>query len=224
MEIQQQIVSECSNVDTLANSLKGKISDCHTQIEALFRELEAQPFISRITLGRVLQPITDRVSTGQLTPNHYVTTDTMLQKCEGIRPYTADLPIGSVMKFQRGDILLSNIRPYLKKLWLAEFDGGCSPDVLVFRSRDNKVCTNIFAYYAMRRDEFFDFVMQDVKGMKMPRGKREHILDYVIPLPAIEAQNVAMKEVMRLEGEIRQAKIELDSLSGKKGEILKKYL
>ncbi|MBQ7216400.1 MAG: hypothetical protein IJS39_10510, partial [Synergistaceae bacterium] len=151
-------------------------------------------------------------------------TDTMLQKCEGIRPYTADLPAGSVIQFQRGDILLSNIRPYLKKLWLAGFDGGCSPDVLVFRSRDDEVYTGMFAYYAMRRDEFFDFVMQDVKGMKMPRGKREHILDYVVPLPPIEEQRRFLHEVLTLEAEIAQAKKDLESLSSKKSVILKKYL
>ena len=112
----------------------------------------------------------------------------------------------------------------LRKLWLAEFEGGCSPDVLVFRSRDEGLCESRFAYYAMRREEFFDFVMQDVKGMKMPRGKREHILDYTIPLPTIEEQRRFLHEVLTLEAQITQAKTKLQSLSGMKAAILKKYL
>ena len=224
MDIQRKISDECQAVDSRSASLTSRISQCRTRIEAIFRETESLPSASRVTLGRVLQSVTDRISTSQLTPEQYVTTDTMLQKCEGIRPYTADLPAGSVIQFQRGDILLSNIRPYLKKLWLAGFDGGCSPDVLVFRSRDDEVYTGMFAYYAMRRDEFFDFVMQDVKGMKMPRGKREHILDYVVPLPPIEEQRRFLHEVLTLEAEIAQAKKDLESLSSKKSVILKKYL
>ena len=224
MDIQHKISDECQAVDSRSASLTSKISQCREHIETLFREVESLPSASRVTLGRVLQPVTDRISTNQLTPNQYVTTDTMLQKCEGIKPYTADLPAGSVIQFQSGDILLSNIRPYLQKLWLADFDGGCSPDVLVFRSKDDEVCAGMFAYYAMRREEFFDFVMQDVKGMKMPRGKREHILDYVIPLPSIEEQRRFLHEVLTLEAEIAQAKKDLESLSGEKSAILKKYL
>ncbi len=221
MDVQQQIVSECSAVDAQTVSLTAKISQCRTRIESLFESVHST---SRVTLGRVLQSVTDRINTVQLIPSQYVTTDTMLQKCEGIRPYTADLPAGSVIKFQRGDILLSNIRPYLQKFWLADFDGGCSPDVLVFRSKDDTVCTNTFIYYAMRRAEFFDFVMRDVKGMKMPRGKREHILDYVIPLPSIEEQMRFLNEVLTLETEIKHAQTELKTLAKKKSLILRKYL
>ena len=43
-------------------------------------------------------------------------------------------------------------------------------------------------------------------------------------VPAIETQNAAMAEVLQLEGEITQAKIELEGLSGRKSAILKKYL
>ena len=61
----------------------------------------------------------------------YITTDNMLQNCEGIRSYTGTDNITSAISYQKGDILLSNIRPYLKKIWYADRNGSCSPDVLV---------------------------------------------------------------------------------------------
>ena len=45
----------------------------------------------------------------------------------------------TVVEYRKGDILLSNIRPYLKKLWLADRGGGCSPDVLVIRVKDERI-------------------------------------------------------------------------------------
>ena len=221
MDIQAQIVSECSGIDAQESSLNAGISTCRGKIDELFREVEDLPGAS---LASVLEPITDRVNTSILEPHQYVTTDTMLQKCGGIRPYTSTLPLGSVIQFRKGDILLSNIRPYLRKLWLADFDGGCSPDVLVFRSRDDERCAGKFAYYAMRQEKFFDYVMQDVKGMKMPRGKREHILDYVIPLPPREEQERFLDEAADLEEEISEKLRELEGLAGMKEAVLRSYL
>lgn len=224
MEIQTQIVNECTRIDSAHDDERNRITNCRERIENIFLDADALSGGLRLPLGAVMYSVTDRVNTDELEPSEYVTTDTMLQRCEGIRPYTADLPAGTVIRFRKGDILLSNIRPYLKKLWLADFNGGCSPDVLVFRSRDEDMCATMFAYYAMRRDEFFDFVMQDVKGLKMPRGKREHILDYRIPVPMRKDQQKFLDDVLSLESEIAEAMKRIESLSGKKEAILKKYL
>ena len=142
----------------------------------------------KTTIAKIFDVITERIDTAQLTPSQYVTTETMLQKCEGIMTFSGKLPVESVFKFHKGDVLLSNIRPYLQKIWLADFDGGCSTNVFVFRNKDEKVCDTRYIFLLMARHEFFDYVMLNTKGLNMPQGKREHILDYVIPLPPMEIQ------------------------------------
>ena len=80
----------------------------------------------------------ERISMSEMSVADYISTDNLLQNYEGVRPYDGEPNINSAVKYDKGDILLSNIRPYLKKIWLADKDGGCSPDVLVIRidSRD----------------------------------------------------------------------------------------
>ncbi|MBR3621940.1 MAG: hypothetical protein IKN43_01130, partial [Selenomonadaceae bacterium] len=68
--------------------------------------------------------VTDKIPASSIKSEEYVTTDTMLQKCEGIKKYTSELPDSNITAFKTDDILLSNIRPYLQKLWIATFDGG----------------------------------------------------------------------------------------------------
>ena len=81
-------------------------------------------------------------------------------------------------KYQAGDILISNIRPYFKKIWKAEYDGGCSNDVLVLRANDD--CYIDFLYYALASDSFFDYATATAKGTKMPRGDKTAIMDFMV--------------------------------------------
>lgn len=153
----------------------------------------------KISLGKVFDVITERIETSQLDPSCYVTTETMLKKCKGIITFSGKLPSESVFKFRKGDILLSNIRPYLQKIWLADFDGGCSTNVFVLRNKKEDICDTRYIFYVMARDEFFDYVMLNTKGLNMPQGKREHILDYIIPLPLMDIQRKIVDECQAVD-------------------------
>ena len=155
----------------------------------------------KTTLAQILDVITERVETSQLAPEQYVTTETMLQNCKGIMTFTGNLPKGSVYSFRPGDILLSNIRPYLQKIWLADFEGGCSTNVHVFRSKDEELCDSRYVFCMMARKDFFDYVMLNTKGLNMPQGKREHILDYVLPLPPMEIQAQIVDECAGIDSQ-----------------------
>lgn len=87
--------------------------------------------------------------------------------------------IAQTQVFLAGDVLVSNIRPYFKKIWFAEFDGGCSNDVLVFRAKDG--VSKRFLYYVLSDDTFFDYSMATSKGTKMPRGDKAAIMKYEVP-------------------------------------------
>lgn len=114
-----------------------------------------------------------------LDENTYISTENMLPNKGGITQ-AASLPIQEqTQSFLKGDVLVSNIRPYFKKIWYATFDGGCSNDVLVFRAK--RGVSSRFLYYVLADDTFFDYSMATSKGTKMPRGDKNAIMKYEVP-------------------------------------------
>lgn len=121
-----------------------------------------------------------------LTNETYISTENMLPNRGGITKATT-LPTGDYTpSFEEDDTLVSNIRPYFKKIWKATFAGGCSADVLVFKA--NKNVSKDYLYYLLADDEFFKYSMTTSKGTKMPRGDKVAIMNYPILLPNLEAQ------------------------------------
>lgn len=108
----------------------------------------------------------------------YVSTENMLQNKAGITTPSSIPSAGSITAYKENDVLVSNIRPYFKKIWKATFFGGCSNDVLVFRAKNG--ITADFLYYTLADDRFFDYSMQTSKGTKMPRGDKKAILEYTV--------------------------------------------
>lgn len=115
----------------------------------------------------------------------YVSTDSMVPNRGGVVAATSLPCAGKVKTFKTGDTLVSNIRPYFKKIWKANRDGCCSNDVLVFRA--NK-CLSDFLYWTLSSDDFFAYVTKTSKGTKMPRGDKNAIMQYEICLPSRKTQ------------------------------------
>ena len=151
-----------------------------------------------VRLGDVCEEIRERIPSSKVSREGYITTDNMVKGCGGVR-ISESLPVGvGLVKYQAGDILLSNIRPYLKKVWLADHGGGCSSDVIVFRVASSGLSPE-YLYRALSQDAFFDYSMQNVSGTKMPRGKRDWIKQFEFPLPPLSVQR---EIVERLEKEL----------------------
>ena len=222
--IQKRIVKECEKVDAEFNNSRKSIEVYRQKIAEIFDRLEVVAKLSGwVKISELCKYITLRTSIKEL--DSYITTDNMLQNCEGIRPYDGTENISFGIAYQEGDILLSNIRPYLKKIWQADRNGSCSPDVLVLRPNKDKVDER-FLYYSLRRDKFFDYIMNEAgtKGLKMPRGNKDGILQYSIVLPDIEKQRKIVSEIDSYEALITEARTIIDSSSAKKQAILDKYL
>ncbi|MBR6014119.1 MAG: N-6 DNA methylase [Selenomonadaceae bacterium] len=155
-----------------------------------------------ISLGKAATYVTEKISIDEIKISDYVTTDNMLKDKRGIKIFEGEPQISSVTKFLPNDILISNIRPYLKKIWFADRAGGCSNDVLAFRSFDEKILLPRYLFLILSQDYFFDFVMADIKGLKMPRGDKKNILTFKFPLPSLEEQKKIIGEFTELDEKI----------------------
>ena len=120
-----------------------------------------------------------KVEVESLNVQNYISTENMLPNKGGITE-ASSLPNAAVTQsYKEGDVLVSNIRPYFKKIWQAKNDGGCSNDVLVFVPNSN--ADREFLYYVLADDDFFAYSMATSKGTKMPRGDKTSIMQYEIP-------------------------------------------
>lgn len=158
----------------------------------------------RTTLKRVASY---RKNRGTSPKRHYISTENMNQNFCGIQPYS-DSSVVCGCEFSSDNVLIANIRPYLKKIWYAEFDGCCSADVLVLAA--NEGVNPKLLYYILANDRYVNYVMAvGTKGIKMPRGDKKIIMEYELLIPtdykeqeAIAAALTSMdKEITNLEAE-----------------------
>jgi type I restriction enzyme S subunit len=159
---------------------------------------------------------TEKIDAEKISQVNFVSVDNLNPNKQGVCEATFQ-PKGSLVHFKKGDILVGNIRPYLKKIWLADKDGGCSPDVLVFKARPKT--DNSFLYYSLFRDEFFEHMMTGSKGTKMPRGDKNQILQFEIPQFELEYQQKIASVLSALD-----AKIELNNKINAELEAMAKTL
>lgn len=122
-----------------------------------------------------------KVETSNYSIEDYISTENMLPEKGGIT-IASSFPSGKVTEFQENDILISNIRPYFKKIWRANRSGCCSNDVLCIKANNNVDAE--FLYYLLSQDLFFAYVMSGANGSKMPRGDKQQIMNWEIEIPS----------------------------------------
>ena len=135
----------------------------------------------KTTLGEVAEFIQYRGKSNTL----YLSVESFLPNFQGIADLQNDTQ-SSGIGFEPDDVLMSNIRPYLRKVWYANRSGTCSPDVLVFRSKS--VILPKFLYSIIANQSFVSYIMQGAKGVKMPRGDKQQMLLYSFSLPHFSEQ------------------------------------
>lgn len=156
-----------------------------------------------------------------LNNNNYISTENILQNFEGIQ-YSSSIPTNTnVIEYQKGDILLSNIRPYLKKVWFSDRKGGCSADVFVLRGDK---CDQHFLYYVIASDRFINYVMSGVKGVKMPRGDKNQMKKYAFSIPTNTEQRKIAKFLSMLDERIKLQNKIIEDLKKLKSAIVEMIL
>ena len=160
-------------------------------------------------LGNVAAYSSTRIDASDLDETTFVGVDNLLPDMAGKTNATYTANTARLTAYEIGDILLGNIRPYLKKIWLASNSGGCSGDVLTIRIAEphRPELMPDFLYRLLASDDFFAYNMQHAKGAKMPRGSKEAILRYRIPIPPLEVQ----REIVKVLDTFTQLEAELEA-------------
>ena len=145
--------------------------------------------------------ITDKIDSDKISIEDYISTENMVPNKGGIVRASSLPNINKILNYKKDDILISNIRPYFKKIWFADKEGGCSNDVLIFRAKDGVYPQ--FLYYMLMNDTFFDYAMLTSKGTKMPRGDKKALMEYEIPKFSFEKQRKTANVLSAIENKIK---------------------
>lgn len=156
-----------------------------------------------LVLNDVAKFISSKIEVSEINVSNYISTENMLPNKGGITTASSLPDTKSVREYIPKDILINNIRPYFKKIWYSDMEGGCSNDIYVLRSNENY--DSKFLYYVLSSDDFFSYVMANAKGTKMPRGDKKAIQNYKVPNFSIDKQ----KKISSFLGEIDR-KIEIN--------------
>lgn len=169
--------------------------------------------MTKVKLGDYVSLQTQKVDNITAVNTSYVSTENLQPNKNGVLFPTASVPSsGKVNFYGVGDILVSNIRPYFKKIWMAINPGTHSSDVLNFRTKSPKL-TQEYLYIVLESDSFFDYVTLTSKGTKMPRGDKDAIMDFEFSLPSLNVQQKLSNTIMTLERKILMSKQVNDNLT-----------
>lgn len=223
LDVQQTIVDEIERIEGSEQELQSNAAGLQEEISAIVEQCRRDAD-GLVKLREVAAYSTGRIDVQALDQDTYVGVDNLLPNVAGKRA-SEFVPIsGSVTAYHPGNILLSNIRPYLKKAWLADNHGGASGDVLVLAVNEETAIPE-YVFSLVSADAFFDYEMQNIgSSVKMPRADKKKVLDFQIPVPPVQEQQRIADEIAHKKSEIFRLYAQLSALKTEKNSILKKYL
>ena len=196
LDIQREIVrilDKFSAADGLINCLEREL-ELRKKQYAYYRDklLTFRAEVERVKLGDVAEYSKNRINANEVDEDSYIGVDNLLPDRQGKKKSLYVPTQGSLIKFVANDILIGNIRPYLKKIWFADYTGGTNRDVLVIHVIYKKLKPR-FLFYCLSSDDFFHYDTQHSKCGKMPRGDKKSVMEYIIPIPTLETQEKIVK-------------------------------
>ncbi len=167
---------------------------------------------SEVELRELVEMSTDKIETKSIPEKCYVSTDSMLPDFGGVSFNGAIPSVAKTSSFSIDDVLFSNIRTYFRKLWIADRNGGCSNDVIVFRPK--KHVHPRFLFYSLMDERFIRHTVQTSKGTKMPRGDKSAIIQYKTKLPPLPEQKAIADILGSLDDKIELNRRMNETLEG----------
>lgn len=192
LEIQEEIVKILDKFTDYVTELTTELTLRQKQYEKYKEELIGfeDKDIKLVALSEIAVYGKKRIDNSEIEDGNYIGVENLLKNKMGVEFKKINLPSGTSIAFYPENILIGNIRPYLKKIYYSDFVGGTNGDVLVIQINEEykHVVNPRFLYYCLSTDYFFHYMNQNSKGAKMPRGDKSKVLLFEIPLPSISKQ------------------------------------
>jgi len=186
LEVQKEIVRILDTFTELTAELTARKKQYNYYRDKLLSFEEGE--VEWKALGEIGEYSRKRISSSSIDKSNYVGVDNLLQNRAGKTDSNYAPTEGNLTGYSIGDVLIGNIRPYLKKIWLSDRVGGTNGDVLVIHINNSTILSPKYLYQVLAADSFFEYNMQHAKGAKMPRGNKAKIMEYLIPIPSLESQ------------------------------------
>lgn len=189
LEVQCEIVHILDDFTLLSAELSAELKAREKQYE-YYKDILLKNYSSNgnIMLKEIAEYSKDKINAEELNEDNYVGVDNLLPNKQGKKKSSHIPQVGNSTKYHINDILIGNIRPYLKKIWYANNKGGTNGDVLVIHITNERVNPK-YLYYILSSDKFFNYDTSNSKGAKMPRGNKDAVMKYKFFLPTMEEQN-----------------------------------
>lgn len=186
ISVQRKIVKILSAIDNKIELNKKVNDNLADLLQTIYQEQfgDVSSASAQGNLSDLCSYSRDRVPVSQLNTNTYFSTENMLPGKVGATEATSLPTTPQTTACHKGDTLISNIRPYFKKIVYCEDECGCSTDVLCFTPTRYQYATYLFS--TLYADKFFAFMVAGSKGTKMPRGDKQQIMSYPVVLPSDE--------------------------------------
>ncbi|MCH5149788.1 MAG: restriction endonuclease subunit S [Spirochaetales bacterium] len=184
LEVQEEIV----RILDMFTQLTARKKQYEYYRDTLLTFDENDKSVKFVKLNDIAQYSADRIEASLLDENSYVGVDNLLPNKQG-KTLSNYVPTeGRLTKFIEGDILIGNIRPYLRKVWISDIVGGTNGDVLTIHINNQNEVYPKYLYYILSSEAFFHYDTQNSKGAKMPRGDKSMVMKYELPLPSFSEQ------------------------------------
>ena len=231
IDTQKQIASVLLALDEKIELNTAINENLEQQAQAIFKSwfVDFEPFGGIMpddwrmgSLSEICKYSKDRVCVEELSLDTYYSTENMQPNRQGAVQATTLPSIKQTTACKKGDVLISNIRPYFKKIIYCFADCGCSTDVLCFVP--NRIEYSAFLYCALYSDKFFAYMVAGSKGTKMPRGDKQQIMMYPICIPSaayIEKFNKAVRPMLET---IHTNRLEANNLAILRDTLLPKLM
>ena len=222
--LQKNIGSFLANIDEKIKTNKEINKNLSDLLQAIYQKQfgEVSLGANQGILSDICSYSKEKVAVSELNVNTYFSTENMLPEKAGSTKATSLPTTPQTTACRKGDTLISNIRPYFKKIVYCEDMCGCSTDVLCFTPVQSQYAAYLFS--TLYTDKFFAFMVAGSKGTKMPRGDKQQIMTYPVVLPAeseLEEFNAIAFPVL---GQLNSNKAENKRLSALRDALLPKLM
>ena len=194
LSIQTEIVKILDALTALTSELTSELTLRRKQYEYYREKLLSFDSLEQLNMGGAKKKLIDvaiyakvRILADKLDKENYVGVENLLQNKLGKTSSNYVPTDGAFIEYLPNDILIGNIRPYLRKIWLSDRKGGTNGDVLVIRLTDENILPR-YLYHILANEHFFEYNIKYSKGAKMPRGDKSAILQYEFDVPPLEQQ------------------------------------